>query len=192
MATPRRDGSDAARVKSTLRMSDSSHLEPGRYTHILSHTLTHTHTHSHTHSHTHTHTHSHTHTHTFTHTHTHTLTHTHTHTRTHTPDTGDFMQRRFAERCVNANVELCFVIGQCHGNGALFDVGVGATCASNVVHKVPTGASGTWDPMHPCNIHLESELQHTGHLTSGVRTPRTLLVVRAESELGIQTALRIT
>ena len=29
------------------------------------------------------------------------------------------------------------MIGQCHGNGALFDVGVGATCASNVVHKVP-------------------------------------------------------
>ncbi len=46
---------------------------------------------------------------------------------------GDFMQRRFTERCINANVELCFVIGQCHGNGALFDVGVGATCASNVV-----------------------------------------------------------
>ncbi len=36
----------------------------------------------------------------------------------------------------NANVELCFVIGQCHGNGALSDVGVGATCASNVVHEV--------------------------------------------------------
>ncbi len=48
-----------------------------------------------------------------------------------------FMQRRFTERRVNANVEWCFVIGQCHGNGALFDVGVGATCASNVVHKVP-------------------------------------------------------
>ena len=47
-------------------------------------------------------------------------------------DNGDFMQRRFTERRVNANVEWCFVIGQCHGNGARFDVGVDATCASNV------------------------------------------------------------
>ncbi len=29
------------------------------------------------------------------------------------------------------------MIGQCHGNGALFDIGIGATGASNVVHKVP-------------------------------------------------------
>ncbi len=28
------------------------------------------------------------------------------------------------------------MIGQCYGNGALFDIGVGATCASNVLHKV--------------------------------------------------------
>ncbi len=50
-------------------------------------------------------------------------------------DNRDFMQRRFTERRANAN--QCFVIGHCHGNGALFDVGVGAICASNVVHKVP-------------------------------------------------------
>ncbi len=37
---------------------------------------------------------------------------------------GDFMQRLFTECRVNANVEWCFVIGQCHGNNALFDVGV--------------------------------------------------------------------
>ena len=47
------------------------------------------------------------------------------------------MQRRFTEGLINANVEWCFVIGQYHGNGALYDVGVGTTCASNVVHKVP-------------------------------------------------------
>ncbi len=47
----------------------------------------------------------------------------------------DFMQRRFTERRVNTNVGWCFMIGQCHGNGALFDVGV--TCASNVMQKVP-------------------------------------------------------
>ncbi len=51
------------------------------------------------------------------------------------PFVGDFMQRRLTERRVNAKVEWCFVIGQCHGNGALFDVGT--TCAPNVVHKVP-------------------------------------------------------
>ncbi len=38
---------------------------------------------------------------------------------------------------VNVDVEWRFVIGQCHGNGVRFDVGVGATCASNVMHKVP-------------------------------------------------------
>ncbi len=41
------------------------------------------------------------------------------------PNSGDFMQRRFTERLVNANVKYCFMIGQCHGNGALLDVGVG-------------------------------------------------------------------
>ena len=37
------------------------------------------------------------------------------------------------------------MIGQCHGNGALFDVGVGAMCASNAVHKVPDVVSRTLD-----------------------------------------------
>ncbi len=47
------------------------------------------------------------------------------------------MQRRFAERHVNANVGSCVVIGQCHGNGvqhhqlvSFFDSGVGAACIS--------------------------------------------------------------
>ncbi len=53
-------------------------------------------------------------------------------------DSGEIMQRRFTERRVNANVEWYFVIGQCHGNGTLFDVGVDVTCASNAVHKVPS------------------------------------------------------
>ena len=56
---------------------------------------------------------------------------------------GDFMQRRLTERRVNANVELCFMIGHCHANGALFDIGVAATCASNVVHKVPRASRST-------------------------------------------------
>ena len=29
---------------------------------------------------------------------------------------GDFMQRRCTEHRINANIERCFVIGQCHGN----------------------------------------------------------------------------
>ncbi len=48
----------------------------------------------------------------------------------------DFMQRRFAERRFNANVEWCFVIGQCHGNSALFDVGVDAASSETSLHKV--------------------------------------------------------
>ncbi len=42
------------------------------------------------------------------------------------------------------NIESCVVIGQCLGNRAehnqfvhSFDIGVGATCASNAMHKVP-------------------------------------------------------
>ncbi len=56
------------------------------------------------------------------------------------------MQRRFTECRINANVKLCFVIGQCHGNSALFDIGIGATCTSNVVHKVPSSVdvSSAW------------------------------------------------
>ena len=50
---------------------------------------------------------------------------------------GDFMQRRFTERRVNANVEWCFVIGQCHGNSALFDVGVDGVFSETSLHKVP-------------------------------------------------------
>ncbi len=34
--------------------------------------------------------------------------------------TRNLMQRRCTERRVNANAEWCFVIGQCHGNSALF------------------------------------------------------------------------
>ena len=50
----------------------------------------------------------------------------------------DFMQRRFTERRVNANVEWYFVIGQCHGNGALLDVGVDGAFSETCLHKVPT------------------------------------------------------
>ncbi len=72
------------------------------------------------------------------------------------------MQRRFTERRVNANVELCFVIGQCHGNSALFDVGVGATCVSNVVHKVPNVSSKT----RLCKLSRQPvcQLGHENHL----------------------------
>ncbi len=52
-------------------------------------------------------------------------------------ESGDFMQRRFTERRVSANVEWCFVIGQCHGNSAPFDVGVDATF-SETLQKVPS------------------------------------------------------
>ncbi len=46
-------------------------------------------------------------------------------------------QRRFTERRVNANVEWCSVIGQCHGNSVLFDVGVDAAFSERPLHKVP-------------------------------------------------------
>ncbi len=40
------------------------------------------------------------------------------------PDKNGVYATTFHWTRVNANVELCFVIGQCHGNSALFDVGV--------------------------------------------------------------------
>ncbi len=49
----------------------------------------------------------------------------------------DFMQRRFTERRVSTNIEWCFVIGQCHGNNALSDVGVDAAFGETSLHKVP-------------------------------------------------------
>ncbi len=47
------------------------------------------------------------------------------------------MQRRFTERRVNANVEWCFLIGQCRGNSALFDVGVDGAFSETSLHKTP-------------------------------------------------------
>ncbi len=48
------------------------------------------------------------------------------------------MQRRFTERHVNTKVEWCFVIGQCHGNNVLFDVGVDGAFSETSLHKVPS------------------------------------------------------
>ena len=60
------------------------------------------------------------------------------------------LHSRVRLRFVFAEPAQCFVIGQCHGNTALFDIGVGTTCASNVMHKVPIVSvkRGVWSGGH--------------------------------------------
>ncbi len=77
------------------------------------------------------------------------------------------------------------MIGRCHGNSALFDVGVGATCASNVLHKVPgeTCPAAVRRPQSILDVNSHENVKTALEATERqARSVRSILVVKREPD----------
>ncbi len=91
----------------------------------------------------------------------------------------DFMQRLFTECRVNANVEWCFVIGHCHGNGALFDVGVDAEFSETSLQQFPLQSecqrfcSTTGRIVRCCAAHAQVNVHCTSARPTRAEVPRS-------------------